>query len=299
MKLLFVAISLIHLSEQSVRMDTSMQGSFLPPNATQTPVVKTGRASCRCGVENVPGSGSRISGGDITAPNQFPWMVRLPGCGGSLISDRHILTAYHCIEHHLSANGNKNWGGYRVKVSVHDMDDPNNYRTVGVKTAKFPDETDVGSHDIAILVLTKKIQFEKTIQTVCLPHSENINYAGHSAKALGWGRYQLGNRGQSRYLRHVNLEVSRKSYGKNYLLTVVRKENGVVKEVCRGDSGGPLLYQNRYNKVWTIIGTVYGGHYDCATGSGLGGRSIWNKVTAHLDWIKNILAEDSRTTVCH
>ena len=49
-----------------------------------------------CGKENT--ETSEISGGSIASPNQYPWMVKLQvGCGGSLISDRHVLTAYHCV----------------------------------------------------------------------------------------------------------------------------------------------------------------------------------------------------------
>ena len=45
----------------------------------------------------------RIVGGQETEVNEFPWQVglvsrygRTPWCGGTLISDRHVLTAAHC-----------------------------------------------------------------------------------------------------------------------------------------------------------------------------------------------------------
>ena len=46
----------------------------------------------------------RIVGGDIADPNAWPWHVSLHGgkdmkffCGGSIIAERWILTAGHCI----------------------------------------------------------------------------------------------------------------------------------------------------------------------------------------------------------
>lgn len=52
-----------------------------------------------CGVR---GRNNRIVGGKETSANQYPWMVGLYRnnrlyCGGALISNKHVLTAAHCI----------------------------------------------------------------------------------------------------------------------------------------------------------------------------------------------------------
>lgn len=45
----------------------------------------------------------RIVGGNETLPHEYPWQVAILdandeiSCGGSVISDRHILTAGHCV----------------------------------------------------------------------------------------------------------------------------------------------------------------------------------------------------------
>lgn len=53
-----------------------------------------------CGVRNEE---SRIVGGQTTRVNEFPWQVRLNYmnkfyCGGTLINDRYVLTAAHCVK---------------------------------------------------------------------------------------------------------------------------------------------------------------------------------------------------------
>ena len=61
---------------------------------------------CQCGLANGKGDDApinRVINGQQALPNEFPWQVALvragghtPICGGSIISDRHVLTAAHC-----------------------------------------------------------------------------------------------------------------------------------------------------------------------------------------------------------
>ena len=107
--------------------------------------------------------------------------------------------------------------------------------------------------------------------------------------AMGWGMTHVGS-GLSRYLKHVNLTVSAPNYPtSNFFYTDIAIINGVPQDPCAGDSGGPLMHQDPTTKRWTIIGTVLGGGYDCRDGTGAYSEGHWNKVTAHLDWIKDIL----------
>ena len=63
----------------------------------------TGNKAFACGVSNT--KSDRIAGGYETIPNEFPWQARLIfysgsyqiQCGGTLISDRWVLTAAQCI----------------------------------------------------------------------------------------------------------------------------------------------------------------------------------------------------------
>jgi len=248
--------------------------------------------TCNCGVENVPDN--RISGGGKTAPNQYPWMVRLNGCGGTLISDRHVLTAYHCIDFIVEYLDN-NWEGRTVRVSVHEK--WGTHQKVPIATAKFPDKNDVGRHDIAILVLAEPVTFDETIHPVCLPASDEIEYVGERTMAMGWGL--TNSNGYSRFLKHVELTVAdcTKCGNTNFLETEVGYINDVPQDPCAGDSGGPLIHQDPTSMRWTIIGTLLGNGYNCEK-ENTKGNGKWNKVTAHLDWIKEVLEEDSDTSTC-
>ena len=63
---------------------------------------------CQCGIANSKKNEdvqAYIINGQETKRNEFPWQVALvkagfhnPFCGGSIISDKHILTAAHCTE---------------------------------------------------------------------------------------------------------------------------------------------------------------------------------------------------------
>jgi len=265
----------------------------LPPNCHE-PGPADRQPQYGCGGENVPTTSATynlvqpISGDSVTAPNQYPWMVRLPGCGGSLISDRHVITARHCVYPFVNST---------VKLGAHDQYNRSAYQEVEVEDAYFPPGVPLwndieykmnpdGCHDLAILLLKEPVKFNTTVQPVCLPSRDDLVHVGQKAMAMGWGVNEYGD--SSELLKHLDVEIiatKEEGYcGENFFSTGRKKfaSNGVLEGALHGDSGGPLVYKDPMSNSWKIIGVL--AVLWQTTNS-------WHKVTAHLDWIDGILAE--------
>ena len=74
-------------------------------------VLTTSSCFLACGV---PNRGNRVVGGRPARINEYPWTVALTYrgrfyCGGSLINDRYVLTAAHCINGYVISACYRPW----------------------------------------------------------------------------------------------------------------------------------------------------------------------------------------------
>lgn len=165
-----------------------------PVSTTVSPVTTTANPA-GCGIKNE----RRIVGGNEATPNEWPWAVFLiiqtnagsSFCGGSVITNRAVLTAAHCVE-----------GSVR-RVTVHfgchrsTRSDCDRIMTVSAPNVRrHPSYRNVASgRDVAVIRLPETLTFTNTIRPVCLPSTVNNNFADNSLWVAGWGRVRTGGNG--------------------------------------------------------------------------------------------------------
>ncbi|XP_023344730.1 venom serine protease [Eurytemora carolleeae] len=296
---------------KNLEVNRGMLGSFESKNLEMNRGMK-----CACGLEwgeERISDSNRIIGGVETLDGQYPWLVRIYGgcarqyCTGSLISDRHILTSYHCLKISKTKTPCDHSDGERKALIGTNTFERKNPNGISLKKYYFPgiagiDLQDLNSTDLAIYELETTVQFNSSVLPVCLPQSGTKDYTGLEAISAGWGDYRVGRNTNSKVLRSVSLTVAPPIQHHTLFSTITEKnEDGLYKDPCAGDSGGPLMLKNKENK-FQIIGTVQGGGYDCDR-AGLvktfgDENQKWNKVGIYLDWIKEVLSNSTDTHIC-
>ena len=138
-----------------------------------------------CGINH---QGFRVVGGFDAHLGQFPWSARFTPCisattcflcGATLISDRWMLTAKHCVV---------GWG-YRVSAplshvrvgALGDSDGSEHY----LDTITYHNQA-----DIAIIRSGSQIQFNEYIHPACLPKPDYCFKSDSEAWMSGFGRLQ-------------------------------------------------------------------------------------------------------------
>ncbi|XP_058116351.1 venom protease-like [Anopheles ziemanni] len=256
-----------------------------------------------CGLSDV--EHNRIVGGVPAALNGWPWMALIGyedqlgdvdfRCGGSLITDRHVLSAAHCILSSLSL----------VRLGEHDLGNQTESAHVDVPVYKYVShpsyDTLDGHSDLAILFLTRTVEFNDAIKPICLPSIEPVRsekFIGFNPFIAGWGRTEE-NGFEAKVLQELQIpilendECVQRFKKIRKLFTRKQFDNAVIcagfldggKDSCQGDSGGPLMLPylvNNKKYYYFQVGVVSYG-IGCARAELPG---VYTRVSNFIDWIE-------------
>lgn len=132
-----------------------------------------------------------IFGGDKATANQFPFLVSfrlkigtnyVHVCGASILSDRIVITAAHCIEPDLKVTD------YSISVGAHTKDEQGALYAIK-EFIVHPNHKLPTPNDIALMTLDKPIRMSENITNIEI----NRNFIDENVDAViaGWGKSEV------------------------------------------------------------------------------------------------------------
>ncbi|GMT36374.1 hypothetical protein PFISCL1PPCAC_27671 [Pristionchus fissidentatus] len=270
----------------------------------------------------------RIIGGNEVPVGKWPWQVRLVvhsavlnkttmevtleegRCGGTVISDRFILTAAHCIPPQSVI--------HVYSGIIHgDREEPHNTEKKVIsrveKAIPHPNYNESGyTDDIGILILEEPLLFDNTVFPICLPNKDQSIPDDGQAVVAGfggsndreepdnWDLSESDSRLRESAVPIIRAEICKQRFENTTLDNEMFICAGSLGHgTAEGDSGGPLMMEEKRGRWFQIGVTAFGAveegvlFQDVVPG-------VYTNVKAYCDWIKKTTDEEAvceKTTV--
>lgn len=265
---------------------------------------------CTCGCPTIEPSlndedsniTSRIINGQTVRAHSWPWYIRLlaydpeketiQGCGATLLTQKHFLTAAHCVHGHVPPNifliaGQHTRARNLTASDIHY-----------VKNVYVHEGFNGNAHnDLAIVTSEEPLRFDSYVSPICLANPTSpLLQPNEELVAIGFGTISNAPDNATfpdylqqvivKYVSTTNPNCSRIFGSNNALHPGQMCAGSPGRNVCSGDSGSALMRRRRLPNTetyfWEQIG-IASLSKDC------GWKTTWPDVYANVpyyyDWI--------------
>jgi trypsin len=233
--------------------------------------------------ESIKLGGRRVVGGESTDIKQHPWQVALTigdsFCGGSIVAQKWVLTAAHCVTPFPKLSKVK------AKAGATDYTRGGIWTEIEQIVVHENYNPSTNENDLALVKLkTPTAGRVIPLATAALPVPN-----GQPLEVTGWGRTMEGGapatgllKASVPYVDNAACNVAYEGSIKPGMLCAGYREGGV--DACQGDSGGPLVWRTTDGPV--LVGVVSFGE-GCARKLKYG---VYTRISAYRDWIDRTIA---------
>ncbi|KXJ78224.1 hypothetical protein RP20_CCG005220 [Aedes albopictus] len=285
---------------------------FIVLNLLGLPEFTLPQATYQCGIRqhgviHLVGRGSQVEEG------HWPWHVavyqRLKGddpfeygCGGTLVNERHVLTAAHCVVRRTARNQLPAIM-YEIELHLgqHELSKVTDSVTIrDVSKAHVHPEYAPNRNDIAVLEMRLPVEYSDTVIPICLDQKVDRDLRdleNESGWITGWGKTENGN--LSNVLRTASMPVvgymkclkdDPVFYGHILNESVFCAGNKNETSPGPGDSGGGMYISD--GDRWILIGIISLGKYnELRQEVNFFKYIVFVNVLHHLTWMKEVFAE--------
>lgn len=217
-------------------------------------------------------------GGHNIKISDVPYMasLRIDGtehfCGASIIHEKYILTAAHCIVPHRK---------YRVSVGSDDIKNVGKLYDIDKIIIHEKYNSSTYDYDVCVIKLKQPLEFGPSVKKIELAKTSPA--AGHTVQATGWGATSENNLSEN--LSQVSIPVVSSLVCQMMYLkfkqTITRRmlcAGDIGRDTCEADSGGPLTHKNKQ------VGITSFGMSICGVKPG-----VYTKIKPVRKWILDII----------